>query len=314
MIGMLIYSNELLSFVTTGDTLIIDGQVIYLDQDTLTDLEKGQFNFDADYRRLRKKGIWGLEANMGLQFMSNVPVPDATGHSSVYGISPNFKKKSWGSGFGAEGYYHFQDHFALRAGIELQQINWKTMVVEDVQNWNQNDIYDAAYNGTGLQAFYRVLVDTGLGLYELDTLTLQPKLQANTLESFSVPVMAAFHLNGEKKRYQKPNMFMLEMGAVYQKLRVEAKSFTVLSETHELITLPGLSRTNWSRWSMRSAFTWKRLMSKKGMNALFVVARAQMDWPAGQWEQSDWQWKLPASYLTFGMLWERGKSLHSLNN
>jgi len=311
---MLIFSNELLSFMTIGDTLILDGQVIYLDQDTLNETERNQFDFDSDYRRVRKRGIWGLEGNIGSFTMLTVPFEGQAGQTSLYSISPNFQKRAWGLGFSATGYYHLHDHFALRSGIEVQQIHWQSLYLEDIQTWNEKDIYDASFNSNGLQAYYRVLVDPGLGLYELDTLTLNPQQQNNSLNVISVPVMAAFHLSSAKKRNQTPNMLMLEMGAVCHLRKMKVQAFTTISESHELINVSKLSLDREQQWAMRSAVTWKRLLNKKGMHAFFWVTRMQVDWPAGLWNQSGWYGKWPSSYLTFGMLWEHGKSLHSLNN
>jgi hypothetical protein len=311
--GMLIFSNELLSFVTTNDTLILDGQVIYLDQDTLSDVERQQHAFDSDYRKIRKKGIWGLEANTGTLTISNTNNVVPIGLSSLYSLSPDFKKRSWGIGSSLMAYYHFQDHLALRTGIEYNQIEWKSMHVENIKEWNVLDIFESSFNTTGLQAFYRVLVDSSLGLYELDTMTVNPALGKHRLQMISIPVMAAFHLSSPSKRYRTPNVLMMEMGAVYFHGKILSPAMTALTETQKLESVEGLNN-NWNHWSMRAAITWKRMINKKGLNALFLVSRLQMDWPPRSFQQYGWSWKLPNSYLTFGILWERGKSLHSLNN
>jgi hypothetical protein len=313
VVGLLIFSNELLSFVTTSDTLILDGQLIYLDQDTLSDSDLRDHAFDSDYRKIRKKGIWGLEANIGSSTMSNQNLANPTGESSLYSLSPDFRKRAWGRSGSMMTYYHFHDHLALRTGIEYNQIQWRSMHLENTDEWNALDIFETSFNTTGLQAFYRVLVDTSLGLYELDTLTVQPEVNNHKFQLITIPVMAAFHLSSPSKRYRTPNVLMLEMGVVYRYGRVQAPAITALSNGYELVTIPQVS-TVWNNWSMRSAITWKRMLSKKGQNAFFFVSRIQMDWPPSSFDQRGWSWKLPSSYLTFGILWERGKSLHSLNN
>ena len=116
----------MLSFVSTSDTLILDGQVIYLDQDTVSQNDRSQFDFDADYRKIRKKGIWGVEVNAGLLSVSNQPNEGIVGQKTLFELSPQFSKRSWGGGFGIMGYYHLQDHLALRAGVEYSQIYWKS--------------------------------------------------------------------------------------------------------------------------------------------------------------------------------------------
>ncbi len=310
---MLIFSNELWSFVTASDTLILDGQVIYLDQDTLSDDERKQHAFDSDYRKIRKRGIWGLEVNTGTLTISNTCSVIPIGQSSLYSLSPDFQKRSWGMGSSFMAYYHFQDHLALRTGIEYNQIEWKSMHLENIKDWNALDIFESSFNTTGLQAFYRVLVDSSLGLYELDTMTFNPSLGKHRLQKISIPVMAAFHLSSPSKRYRTPNVLMMEMGAVYFRGKILSPSMTALTETQKLHTIEGLNN-NWNNWSMRAAITWKRMINKKGLNALFLVSRLQLDWPPRSFEQYGWSWKLPHSYLTFGILWERGKSLHSLNN
>ena len=311
--GMLIFSNELLSFATTSDTLILDGQVIYLEQDTLSDVERQQYAFDSDYRKIRKKGIWGLEANIGTMTMSNENYVIPIGQSALYTLSPDFQRRSWGSGAAIMACYHFQDHLALRAGIEYNQIEWKSMHLENIDEWNALDIFESSFNTTGLQAFYRVLVDSSLGLYELDTMTFNPSLGKHRLQKISIPVMAAFHLSSPSKRYRTSNVLMMEMGAVYFHGKIISPPMTALTETQKLESIEELNN-NWNHWSMRTAITWKRMINKKGLNALFLVSRLQLDWPPRSFEQYGWSWKLPHSYLTFGILWERGKSLHSLNN
>jgi hypothetical protein len=311
--GMLIFSNELWSFVTSSDTLILDGQVIYLDQDTLSDVERQQHAFNSDYRKIRKKGIWGLEANTGTLTISNTNNVVPIGLSSLYSLSPDFQKRSWGIGSSLMAYFHFQDHLALRTGIEYNQIEWKSMHLENIKEWNALDIFETSFNTTGLQAIYRVLVDTSLWLYELDTMTVNPSLGKHRLEMISIPVMAAFHLSSPSKRYRTPNVLMMEIGAAYFHGKIISPAMTALTEIQKLETIEGLNN-NWNYWSMRSAITWKRMINKKGLNALFLVSRLQMDWPPRYFLQNGWSWKLPNSYLTFGILWERGKSLHSLNN
>lgn len=313
VVGLLIFSNELFSFVTTSDTLILDGQVIYLDQDTISDSDLKHNAFDSDYRKIRKRGIWGLEANVGTSIMSNKNSIHADGQSSLYTLSPDFRERAWGNGGAFMTYYHFQDHLALRTGIEYNQIQWKSMHAGNNNDWNALDVFETSFNTTGLQAFYRVMVDTTLGLYELDTLTLQPDLIKHKLQMITIPVMAAFHLTSSSKRYRTPNVVMLEMGAVYRYGKIQSPAFSALTDEYELVTIPEVNRVC-ENWSMRSAITWKRMLSKKGQNAFFFVSRIQMDWPPSLFDQVGWSWKLPNSYLTFGILWERGKSLHSLNN
>jgi hypothetical protein len=310
---MLIFSNEVLSFVTTGDTLILDGQVIYLDQDTLSDVERQQHAFDSDYRKIRKRGIWGLEVNMGTLTISNANKVSPLGQASLYSMSPDFRKRAWGSGSSLMAYYHFQDHLALRTGIEYNQIQWKSMHLENIKEWNSLDIFESSFNTTGLQAYYRVLVDSSLGLYELDTLTVNPVKQLYRLKMISIPVLAAFHLNTLNKRNPSRNSLMMEIGAVYHYGKIQAPAMTALMEGQQLVSIAS-ANTSWNQWGMRTAITWKRMMTRKGLNALFLVSRLQMDWPPRSFEQLGWTWKLPNSYLTFGILWERGKSLHSLNN
>ncbi len=310
---MLIFSNELLSFATTSDTLILDGQVIYLEQDTLSDVERQQYAFDSDYRKIRKKGIWGLEANIGTMTMSNENNVIPIGQSALYTLSPDFQRRSWGSGAAIMACYHFQDHLALRAGIEYNQIEWKSMHLENIDEWNALDIFESSFNANGLQAFYRVLVDSSLGLYELDTMTVKPAINQHKHQLFSIPVMAAFHLSSPSKRYRTPNVLMMEMGAVCRYGKVQAPAMSSITDRQDLVSFPE-TNIEWTQWSMRTAITWKRMMGKKGLNSLFLVSRLQMDWPPLSFEQAGWSWKLPQSFLTFGILWERGKSLHSLNN
>jgi hypothetical protein len=310
---MLIFSNEILSFVTTSDTLILDGQVIYLDQDTLSDVEIQQHAFDSDYRKIRKKGIWGLEGNLGTLTMSNQQYDSDPSESSLYNLSPDFRKRAWGRSGSIMAYYHFHDHLALRTGIEYNQIQWRSMHLENIDEWNALDIFETSFNTAGLQAFYRVLVDTSLGLYELDTLTVQPEVNKHKLQLITIPVMAAFHLSSPSKRYRTPNVLMLEMGAVFRIAKIQASAMTAITNGYELLTIPAVNR-NWNNWMMRSAISWKRMLRMKGQNAFFFVSRIQMDWPPSSFDQRGWAWKLPSSYLTFGILWERGKSLHSLNN
>ncbi len=301
------------SFVSTSDTLILDGQVIYLDQDTVSQNDRCQFDFDADYRKIRKKGIWGVEVNAGLLSVSNQPNEGIVGQKTLFELSPQFSKRSWGGGFGVMGYYHLQDHLALRAGVEYSQISWKSIQVNNINEWNDKDIFESSFNTTGLQAFYKVLVDTAWGLYELDTLTIQPEFTRHQIQITSYPVMAAFHLSATSKRYKSPNVLMLEMGGVYRKIRIESPSFVSIDEMHHLSMISEKQERS-SSWNMRSAITLKRLVSKKKLNAVFLVSRFQLDWPPRIFNQEGWSWKLPGSYLTFGILWERGKSLHSLNN
>lgn len=174
-----------------SDTLIIDGEVIYIEEQSspITDsLNQARRN---DFKEKRKAPIWGFDGGYGMQMtdfsISNQVYPDLIGVNEFLGISNNTVYHS-NLALGA----YFRAHKNIEIGISVLRSNGTT-----------NESNALVYNTSNTVSFFTsenqieqvFQTEVQPGVFELDTVSLSTFSQTFSLSSLQVPLKFRFYVN-----------------------------------------------------------------------------------------------------------------------
>ena len=191
LIGLFVFiAQESWAFVVS-DTLIIDGEVIYIEErnSPMTDsLNQARKN---DFKEKRNTPVWGLDGGFGLQMtdfsISNQVYPELIGVNEFLGISNNTVYHS-NLALGA----YFRVHKNIEIGISALRSNGTT-----------NESNALVYNTSNTVSFFTsenkieqvFQTEVQPGVFELDTVSLSAFSQTFSLSSLQVPLKFRFYVN-----------------------------------------------------------------------------------------------------------------------
>jgi hypothetical protein len=191
LIGLYFFiAQESWAFVVS-DTLIIDGEVIYIEErnSPMTDsLNQARKN---DFKEKRNTPFWGLDGGFGFQMtdfsISNQFYQELVNVNEFLGIS---KSIVYHSNFGLGAY--FRAHKNIEIGVAVLRSNGTT-----------NESNALAYNTSNTVSFFTsenqieqvFQTEVQPGVFELDTVTLSTFSQTFNLSSLQVPLKFRFYVN-----------------------------------------------------------------------------------------------------------------------
>ena len=191
LIGLFVFiAQESWAFVVS-DTLIIDGEVIYIEErnSPMTDsLNQARKN---DFKEKRNTPVWGLDGGFGLQMtdfsISNQFYQELVNVNEFLGIS---KSIVYHSNFGLGAY--FRAHKNIEIGVAVSRSNGTT-----------NESNALAYNTSNTVSFFTsenkieqvFQTEVQPGVFELDTVSLSTFSQSFSLSSLQVPLKFRFYVN-----------------------------------------------------------------------------------------------------------------------
>ena len=174
-----------------SDTLIIDGEVIYIEErkspmtDSLSQARK------SDFKERLKAPVWGFDGGFGFQMtdfsISNQVYPELLGVNEFLGISNN---TVYHSNFTLGAY--FRVHKNIEIGVSVLGSNGTT-----------NESNALAYNTSNTVSFFTsenqieqvFQTEVQPGVFELDTVSLSAFSQTFNLSSLQVPLKFRFYVN-----------------------------------------------------------------------------------------------------------------------
>ncbi len=191
LIGLFVLiAQESWAFVVS-DTLIIDGEVIYIEErnSPMTDsLNQARKN---DFKEKRKAPVWGFDGGFGFQMtdfsISNKVYQQLVGVNEFLGISNN---TVYHSNFGLGAY--FRVHKNIEIGVSVLRSNGTT-----------NESNALVYNTSNTVSFFTsenkieqvFQTEVQPGVFELDTVSLSMFSQSFSLSSLQVPLKFRFYVN-----------------------------------------------------------------------------------------------------------------------
>ena len=183
-------AQESWAFVVS-DTLIIDGEVIYIEEQNspLTDsLNQARRN---DFKEKRKAPIWGFDGGYGMQItdfsISNQFNQELISVNEFLGISNNaFYHSSLALGA------YFRVHKNIEIGVSVLRSKG---TVNEASGQATNGDYTVSFFAFENQIQQVFATEVQPDVLELDTLTISPFAQAYSLSSLQVPLKFRFYVN-----------------------------------------------------------------------------------------------------------------------
>jgi hypothetical protein len=177
--------------IVVSDTLIIDGEVIYIEErnSPLTDsLNQARRN---DFKEKRKAPIWGFDGGYGMQMIdfsiSNQVYPELIGVNEFLGIS---NKTVYHSNLALGVYFRVQKNIEIGVSV-LRSIG----AVNETSGQVNNVDYTVSFFASENQIQQVFLTEVQPNLFELDTLSIPRLTQTFTFSSIQVPLKFRFYVN-----------------------------------------------------------------------------------------------------------------------
>ena len=174
-----------------SDTLIIDGEVIYIEEQSspITDsLNQARRN---DFKEKRKAPIWGFDGGYGMQMtdfsISNQVYPELIGVNEFLGIS---NKTVYHSNLALGVYFRVQKNIEIGVSV-LRSIG----AVNETSGQVNNVDYTVSFFASENQIQQVFLTEVQPNLFELDTLSIPRLTQTFTFSSIQVPLKFRFYVN-----------------------------------------------------------------------------------------------------------------------
>ena len=174
-----------------SDTLIIDGEVIYIEErnspmtDSLNQARK------SDFKEKRKAPIWGLDGGYGMQMtdfsISNQVYPELIDVNEFLGISNNTVYHS-NLALGA----YFRVHRNIEIGVSVLRSNGTTNE-SNALVYNTGNTVSFFTSENQIEQVFQTEVQPGV--FELDTVSLSTFSQTFSLSSLQVPLKFRFYVN-----------------------------------------------------------------------------------------------------------------------
>lgn len=191
LIGLFVFiAQETWAFVVS-DTLIIDGEVIYIEErnSPMTDsLNQARKN---DFKEIRNTPVWGLDGGFGLQMtdfsISNQFYQELVNVNEFLGIS---KSIVYHSNFGLGAY--FRAHKNIEIGVAVLRSNGTTNESNALVYSTSNTVSFFTSENKIEQVFQ---TEVQPGVFELDTVSLSTFSQSFSLSSLQVPLKFRFYVN-----------------------------------------------------------------------------------------------------------------------
>ena len=177
--------------IVVSDTLIIDGEVIYIEErnSPLTDsLNQARRN---DFKEKRKAPVWGFDGGYGMQMtdfsISNQVYPELTSVNEFLGIS---NKTVYHSNLALGAY--FRVHKNIEIGVSAQRSNGTTSE-SNALVYNTSNTVSFFTSENQIEQVFQTEVQPGV--FELDTVSLSAFTQTFSLSSLQVPLKFRFYVN-----------------------------------------------------------------------------------------------------------------------
>jgi hypothetical protein len=195
LIGLFVsLAQDSWAFVVS-DTLIIDGEIIYIEEqeEPVTDsLDQARKN---DFKEKKKPLIWGVDAGFGLQItdfsISNNVRQDLVNVNEFLGVS---NSSFYHSSYGVGGY--FRAHKNIEIGLSFFGSNGRISDSNgSINNPSSPEGGTVSFYTSDNQIFQVFQTEVQPDVFELDTAVVSTFSQNFNLKSFQVPLKFRFYVN-----------------------------------------------------------------------------------------------------------------------
>ena len=282
--------------IVVSDTLIIDGEVIYIEErnSPLTDsLNQARRN---DFKEKRKAPVWGFDGGYGMQMtdfsISNQVYPELTSVNEFLGIS---NKTVYHSNLALGAY--FRVHKNIEIGISAQRSSGTTSE-SNALVYNTSNTVSFFTSENQIEQVFQTEVQPGV--FELDTVSLSAFTQTFSLSSLQVPLKFRFYVNDFTVK-SKWRAFG-EISPIYRSFKLkntgENSNQMLFMNSAGSFVNTNLSNQNWNQFGVLVGVGSEFQLTKK-LNAF-----AQANWsfpPVNKVSESGVNYRMQYSNLFIGL-------------
>ena len=246
LIGLFVSLAQDSRAFVVSDTLIIDGEIIYIEEqeEPVTDsLDQARKN---DFKERKKSVVWGVDASVGFQItdfsISNHLHQDLVNVNEFLGASNN---TFYHSSYGVGGY--FRAHKNIEIGLSFIGTNGRISDSNGITNNPSSSEASTVSFYTSDNHIYQVFqTEVQPDVFELDTAMVSTFSQNFNLKSFQIPLKLRFYVNDftVKSRWRAFG----EISPVFRSFKMK----TIASSSSSMLFLNSSGRYEYLQLSSRN--------------------------------------------------------------
>lgn len=293
ILGIICFSN-FASAISKRDSLIIGGEKVYLERDTVASGDSEIWmNYQTDYRPIPQTIKWGIQLTAGGMIQKDI-WSSYESAQSIAQLNVDHQHWRWSPSFGFSGYAMWNETIGLGLGWNSKSLTRQT---ERALPLSTGDLgaYGFRYQPGGLVQIDLIDVDS-TGFFELDTTLLQIQAGSFKAKSIELPLYWVFAYEAPRSLWSYQGF----LGAVYSKTTTNSGKSTLISLDEKKLIQCAWESATYSQWSMYGRIAAQR--SLKADTKIFAAI-------AGHWPRNSISSpmgpvvSLPFD-LTFGISWE----------
>lgn len=232
LFGLIVIAQPCWAIVMMGDTLIIDGEVIYIEErehrgaDSLIEAKQ------SDFKKSDEKLPWSFEiVGLGTNAKTSWSLPL---NENLMSIQQFLEKRQTAFGFGGRfaAYTQLHRHIHIGLGLDYAQMNAHVYSIGPSNTGNSIGFFKDE-NNTVNQV---IEIEIQPGAYETDTIPLNEVDSQLKIELWSIPVHFRFYVNAYSKRQNWRAFGQISPTVFFQKVDVtQPISQTFLNENGQFL-------------------------------------------------------------------------------
>ncbi|MEY2938041.1 MAG: hypothetical protein RL062_630 [Bacteroidota bacterium] len=282
--------------LNSNDTLVIDGQKVYLEEESVDKTDTAWQKFgQSDFRELRPATRWGVQLELGGGWVNPSWIGDSV-LAVVASMNPKNSTHQYTKSVGLSGYAMLNQHWGW--GVGFQQTQWErrselaNVIPQDEEEHDK--VFGYYYDPNGFWQVRKVPVGLG-GLFELDTFLVNTTSFQSKVKRSQVPLYAIYNGNFGRSSWE----YQAQLGMTWTQIQAGSVQMSVIENTLYLHNIT-LDRVNEIHWSAQSKF----MLRKRWFQSVYTFAAVAYQWnPQLPNPRIVGKLNSPVN-LTFGMAWE----------
>ena len=218
LFGLIVIAQPCWAIAVLNDTLIIDGEVIYIEEKSRSGADSLIHAKQTDYKKSRDPMPWAMEC---VGFGSNVKSNwSYTPDENFFSLQKFTKEKQNSFGFGARLSFFTQLHKHVHVGLGLDYYQFNAQLYSVNPNGAENSL--AFFLSDNQEVNQVVQVEIQPGAYETDTVQLNTTLNQWQIQQWAIPLHFRFYVNAYSQRQNWRAFGQISPTIYFQRHSVEA--------------------------------------------------------------------------------------------
>jgi hypothetical protein len=208
LFGLIVIAQPCWAIAVLNDTLIIDGEVIYIEEKSRSGADSLIHAKQTDYKKSRDPMPWAMEC---VGFGSNVKSNwSYTPDENFFSLQKFTKEKQNSFGFGARLSFFTQLHKHVHVGLGLDYYQFNAQLYSVNPNGAENSL--AFFLSDNQEVNQVVQVEIQPGAYETDTVQLNTTLNQWQIQQWAIPLHFRFYVNAYSQRQNVLGSIQIKLG------------------------------------------------------------------------------------------------------